>query len=107
MDSPGLGSGNLTISSGVYENYWSTAFTRSLGSGAGQVQITGGVSGFSLNGVTGATFTINNSASTELVWGAVGEDGNANATGFFNPSTFVLQASTAATASQLTLANKI
>lgn len=37
-----LGTGNLTLNGGVLEHYWSTAFTRSLGTEAGQVQILGG-----------------------------------------------------------------
>jgi autotransporter-associated beta strand protein len=89
--------GNLNLAGGVYEHYWSDAYTRTFGTGAGQIQITGGVSGFSENGATGVTFTLNNNAAFELVWGSA----------LFNPSTFVLQAATAQAGSSLTLPNKI
>ena len=89
--------GNLNLAGGVYEHYWSDAYTNGLGVGAGQIQITGGVSGFSENGATAVTFTLNNSAAFELVWGSP----------LFNPSIFVLQADTAQGSSSLTLANKI
>jgi autotransporter-associated beta strand protein len=99
--------GNLKLTGGIYEHYWSDAYTRTLGTGPGEVQITGGVSGFSENGNTGVTFTINNSSSFELVWGAENEAENPAATGLFNPSIFVLQADTAQIGSNLTLANRI
>jgi fibronectin-binding autotransporter adhesin len=89
--------GNLNLAGGVYEHYWSDAYTRTLGIGAGQIQITGGASGFSENGATGVTFTLNNNAAFELVWGDA----------LFNPSTFVLQADSAQGTSSLTLANKL
>jgi autotransporter-associated beta strand protein len=89
--------GNLDLAGGVYEHYWSDAYTRTLGTGAGQIQITGGASGFSENGATGVTFTLNNNAAFELVWGDA----------LFNPSTFVLQADSAQGTSSLTLANKL
>jgi autotransporter-associated beta strand protein len=89
--------GNLNLAGGVYEHYWSDAYTRTLGTAAGEVQITGGVSGFSENGATGVTFTLNNSAAFELVWGDA----------LFNPSTLVLQADSAQGTSSLTLTNKL
>ncbi len=87
-----LGSGNLVLNGGVIEHYWSDDFTRSLGDGAGQVQILGGASGFSENGATG--MTVNIAGVTELVWGSA----------YFNPSTFILQANTAQAGSSLTFA---
>jgi autotransporter-associated beta strand protein len=39
--------GNVNLANGVYEHYKSDAYTRTLGTGAGQIQITGGTSGFS------------------------------------------------------------
>ncbi|OYV02788.1 MAG: hypothetical protein CFE26_21805, partial [Verrucomicrobiales bacterium VVV1] len=36
-----IGSGNLTLNGGVIESYWATNFIRSLGSGSGQMQLTG------------------------------------------------------------------
>jgi autotransporter-associated beta strand protein len=102
-----IGTGNLTLNGGVFEHYWNDAFVRTLGAGAGQVQITGGTSGFSENGKTSMNVTINNSAGYEVVWGAANEAGNANATGYFNPSTLVLQAASAQAGSNLNFQNKI
>lgn len=90
-------SGNISINGGILESYWATNFTRALGSGANQIQILGGTSGFGLNGSTGASVTINNNAATEVVWGSA----------FFNPSTFALQANTAQGTSSLTFSNKL
>lgn len=63
--------------------------SRSLGSGAGQIRITGGASGFSnLQGdAAGNIITFNADANYEVVWGASGEGA---ATGFFNPSVLVM-----------------
>jgi len=79
-----LNGGNLAV------RYYMSEF---LGSGPGQFQITGGVSGISnYQGDAGAPiWTINADANYEVVWGALGEGA---ATGYFNPSTFVLQDST-------------
>ena len=62
---------------------------RSLGSGAGQIQITGGESGFSnlQSDAGGSIITFNADANHEVVWGAAGEGA---ATGFFNPSVLVM-----------------
>jgi len=87
----------LTLNGGVYEEYWSTDFTRTLGAGAGQVQITGGASGFSENGDIGMNVILNNNASYEVVWGST----------YFNPATLVLQLSSAQGGSSLTFQNKI
>jgi fibronectin-binding autotransporter adhesin len=98
------GTGNLTINSGVLESYYGTSFTRTLGSGVGQAQILGGVSGFSEQG-SGSNVTFNNSAAFEVVWGATNEASNALSTGFFNPSTFVLQANTVNAGKSITFTN--
>ena len=100
-------SGNLTLNGGVLEDYWGGILTRGLGAAAGQVQVLGGASGFSGQGTTGLTVTINNSASFEVVWGAANEAGNASATGFFNPSTLVLQGPWANQGGNVTFQNKI
>lgn len=84
-----IGPGNLTLNGGVIESYWTTNFTRALGAGTGQVQLTGGVSGFGNNN-GGNSVILGNNANNEAVWGAANEAGNILATGFFNPSTFVL-----------------
>ena len=81
---------NLILNGGVYETYWTETFSRSLGTGPGQVQIIGGASGFSENGAAGMTVDIG--GTTELVWGSA----------YFNPSAFVLQAPSAQAGSTLT-----
>lgn len=87
------GTSALTINGGVVE-LASGDFTRNLGTGSDQFQITGGTSGFSALGAP-RFVTVNNDAATELVWGST----------HFNPSNLVLNASTADSA--LTLSNKI
>jgi autotransporter-associated beta strand protein len=63
--------------------------SRSLGAGPGQIQITGGESGFSnLQGDAGNNImTFNADANYEVVWGAASEGA---ATGFFNPSVLLM-----------------
>ena len=58
MGTNGVPSGNLTITGGVLQDYFGNGgtFSRALGSAAGQVQITGGTSGFSGAGATSSTF---------------------------------------------------
>jgi len=94
VDGIGLsGSSLLTLNGGVFET--SGNFTRTLGSAAGNVQITGGVSGFSTNGGA-ATIALGGTASpTALTWGAAN----------FNPATLVLNEVTAN--NTLTFANAI
>jgi fibronectin-binding autotransporter adhesin len=71
------GLGNIEINGGTLGlPYY---FGRYLGTGSGQIQITGGTSGFNGIGNT-PTFTLNGSAGYEVVWG--------NA--FFQPTTLVL-----------------
>jgi autotransporter-associated beta strand protein len=84
-----LGTGNLTMNGGVIESYWTDGFIRPLGSGPGQVQLIGGASGWGNNN-GGNSVILGNNAGNEAVWGAANEAGNAAATGFFNPSTLVL-----------------
>ncbi|MEP6671567.1 MAG: autotransporter-associated beta strand repeat-containing protein [Chthoniobacter sp.] len=57
---------NLVLNGGVLQNYSATTFTRSLGTGAGQVQWTGS-GGFSAQG-NNLTVLLNNSNATPLVW---------------------------------------
>lgn len=92
-DSPGsLGSGNIEITNGVLESRWTSSITRALGTGANQIQITGGVSGLGSGNST--SFKLNNDINYEVVW----------ASAFFNPSEFVVGAATSTGA--LTLDNK-
>ncbi len=84
-----LGTGNLTMNGGVIEMYWTNSFIRGLGSGVGQVQLIGGASGWGNNN-GGNNVILGNNAGNEAVWGAENEAGNLSATGFFNPSTLVL-----------------
>ncbi|HSH17126.1 MAG TPA: autotransporter-associated beta strand repeat-containing protein, partial [Verrucomicrobiae bacterium] len=82
-NSASLGSGNLTLNGGVLGFYWNAGLTRTLGAGDNQVRILGGESGFGGDGTTGPTINL----GASVVWGASGEG---SATGFFNPSKFVL-----------------
>ncbi|OYV03832.1 MAG: hypothetical protein CFE26_20095, partial [Verrucomicrobiales bacterium VVV1] len=56
-------SGNLTLNGGVYQEYFGGTVSRALGSGSGQIQITGGASGFSGQGGTGTNFNIGGAAA--------------------------------------------
>ncbi len=91
-----LPSSGLTINGGVLELQTPSSFTASLGPGtatANQVQITGGISGFSAFG-SAATINLNNNAST-VQWGSA----------TFNPTALVLNETTATAA--LTFQNGI
>jgi len=78
-----LGTGNLALNGGVLSFYWTTTYTRTLGTGTNQVQIPGGNSGFAGSSTSGPTVNL----GATVVWGASGEG---SATGFFNPGKFVL-----------------
>lgn len=93
-DAGSTGTGNLTINGGVLEAYFAGTWTRTLGAGGGEVQILGGASGFGGQGATASVFTLGTSGSV-VQWGSA----------FFNPSVFVLQASTANTNGRITLDN--
>ena len=71
-----IGTGNINLNGGILNGYYDSGFTRPFGAGSGQFRITGGVSGFGVNGNS----TINFNNVTEVQWG------NAS----FNPSKFVL-----------------
>ena len=90
-----LPNGNLTLNGGVYENYWTGTFSRSLGTGNSQVQLTGGESGFSGAGSQG--YNVNIGGVTELQWGST----------YFQPTILVLQASTANTNGRVNLQDGI
>jgi len=72
-----LGTGNINITNGIIEGRWDSPLSRNQGSGAGQIQITGGVSGFS------------NGRNVIYAMGASATWGSAT----FNPTEFVLQGS--------------
>ena len=97
VSSNNLGPGNLVLNGGVIESYWVTNFTRGLGSANGQVQLSGGESGFSMNGANGMSVILGNNAATEAVWGSA----------FFTPSTLALQAPSSQAGASITFANKI
>ncbi len=80
--------GNITLNGGVLEQRWTAENTRAQGSGAGQIQILGGESGFSENGNTGLTWNIG-----AITWGSA----------TFNPSKFVLQTSASQGTSSVTM----
>jgi autotransporter-associated beta strand protein len=94
---------NLEINGGTVSVYYYGS--RSLGAGAGQIQFTGGRGGISnkQGDAGGAIWTANASAAYEVVWGALGEGA---ATGFFNPSTFVLNDGAASPAQVVYIPNK-
>jgi fibronectin-binding autotransporter adhesin len=71
-----MGSGNIAINGGILEGRFAQTLTRTQGAAAGQIQIIGGVSGFSGQGNSGTTFNIGN-----VTWGSA----------TFNPSQFVFQ----------------
>ena len=106
MQNGNLSSGNLTINGGYIESYFGINMTRTLGVGAGQIQLPGGVSGFSEQG-SSSTVTLNNNANYEVIWGTTNEAGNASATGYFNPSTLLLQGDTVTSTKTIAFANKI
>ncbi len=66
----------LTLNGGVFELNTAGTFSRALGSGAGNVQITGGLSGFSNGGTSASTINLGGSGAT-LQWGSAN----------FNPAT--------------------
>ena len=82
-----FGGKNTLITGGYLGGRFGSNVTWSsgLGTGTDQIQITGGISGFSGEGGTVSTFQIGGALST-LKWGASGENG---ALGFFNPSVFI------------------
>jgi autotransporter-associated beta strand protein len=80
-----LGTGNINLNGGVLAGRFSSSVTRNLGSGAGEIRITGGVTGWSGEGTSGSTLTITGTGSNPLIWG----------TANFNPSQFVLQGANA------------
>jgi autotransporter-associated beta strand protein len=79
---------NVNLTNGYLGGRFGSGFTWTggLGTGANQIRITGGTSGLSGEGSTTSTFQIGGALST-LVWGASGEG---TATGFFNPSVFLV-----------------
>ena len=83
VDGTGLSSNsNLTLNGGVFEVAGSTTFTRTLGTAAGNVQLTGGNSGFANAGTDRLVVTIGGGAIT---WGGT----------TFNPGQLVLSSTTA------------
>lgn len=92
-DFPGsLGTGNLLITNGMIESRWTTGFTKTQGAGAGQIQITGGESGFAMNGDNSVTFNIG-----AITWGSA----------TFNPTKFLLQNSASQNNAHVTIASAI
>jgi autotransporter-associated beta strand protein len=82
-DANALNTGNVTLNGGTLSFYWGVNYNRTLGTGTNQIQILGGESGLSGSGTTGPVINL----GTTIVWGASGEGA---ATGYFNPSKFVL-----------------
>jgi autotransporter-associated beta strand protein len=88
---PSTGS-NLELNGGIV-SYWFT-FNRTLGTGDGQIQLTGGTSGFTQKQGDRTLLTFN-SAATEVQWGSAA----------FSPSTLVLNDSSAGVAAPIRFAN--
>lgn len=92
-----LGTGNIEINGGVLAGRFASSVTRNLGSAAGEIRITGGVSGWSGEGTSGSTLTITGVGSNPLVWGST----------HFAPAEFVLQGVAANTTGIGAFANNI
>jgi autotransporter-associated beta strand protein len=99
-DNNPLGNGNLTVSGGVLSFYWGATYTRTLGTGNSQAQVLAGESGFAGAGTTGPTINL----GTSVKWGASGENG---ATGYFNPTKFVVGDSLTGNAAATTFSSGI
>jgi autotransporter-associated beta strand protein len=85
---------NINMNGGILESYWTGGLTRVLGSGANQLRITGGESGFSMNGSNGATFNL---GASVITWGSAN----------FDPSKFVLQSQYSQNNSAVTFSSPI
>ena len=85
---------NININGGILESYWNSSTINALGSGANQIRLTGGESGFSLNGNTGQTINLGNAAAT-ITWGSAN----------FAPTKLVFQSAFAQASSAITFAN--
>jgi autotransporter-associated beta strand protein len=83
---------NLELNGGIV-SYW-FSFNRTLGTGAGQLQLTGGRSGFTIKQGDRVDLTFN-TAATEVQWGSA----------VFNPSTLVLNDAAAAPSSPIRFNN--
>ncbi len=68
---------NIVLNGGVLDGYFNSGFTRALGTGATQVQILGGASGFGTNGSANINL---GGASAQVTWGSA----------FFSPSSLIL-----------------
>lgn len=79
---------NVQLNDGVLSRYNSSTISRTLGTGAGGLQVLGGESGFSGT----KTLTVALDGGAEVVWGGSGEG---LATGYFNPNSLVLAAPSA------------
>lgn len=85
---------NIILKDGIYNRYYDSNLTIPLGTGARQIQILGGTSGFSGN--RNFNVTLNNSGAT-IVWGST----------YFNPEKLVLTSSWANTYGRTILHNRI
>lgn len=83
--------GNFSLNGGMLTDYYRSThiFSSGLGTGANQIQIYGN-SGF--GGGNGASNWRIGAQNSVLTWGVENEGGNANATGFFNPTTLKFRA---------------
>lgn len=98
-DNNDMGDGNFTINEGIYVGRYNSTFSRDLGTGAGEFQITGAKSGFSANN-NGFTVRLNNDDNSVVKWGDPE----------FDPTILVLQdvgTGATITSSKLTFKNKL
>jgi len=96
---------NLEISNAVVSLRWD--MKRALGAGPGQVQIPGGRSGINMVTNPRPSWNVSNDENFEVVWGAANEAGNALASGYFNPSVFVMNDAAASPGYPFGLLNKV
>lgn len=81
----------------TFESRWGGTMSRGLGTGAGQIQVTGGRSGFTGQGTNGFTIRIGGVAGSTVTWG----DPN------FNPDELILQSPNANTNGVITFDNTL
>ncbi len=65
-----LNGGAGALDGAAYSSRWGGTMNRNLGTGSGEIQVTGGRSGFEGQGTTGMTVRLNNDATTPIVWGS-------------------------------------
>jgi len=83
---------NIEMTGGILESYWTSPFTRSLGTGANQIRFTSGECGISMNGANAVNYNLG-----AITWG----------TPNFNPSKFLLNSAASQNNASVTLTSSI